>query len=74
MVGLLGPTVVFTRVILRVDCDKVFGGNFSCALSVFGPIERLRGGAMLPLLEVALELLAGAVVNGKVEDRVLGFS
>ncbi len=60
--------------ILRVDRGKFFRGNLGRALSVFGPIERFCGRAVLPLLEVALEQLAGAVVNGKVEDRVLGFS
>ena len=72
------------RVPLLVDCGKFFFGNFSCkfldgnlscsALSEFGPIERLRGETVLPLLEVTLELLASTVVYGKVEDRVLGFS
>ena len=56
------------RVPLLVD-------NLSCsALSEFGPIERLRGAAGPPLLEVALKLLASAVVYGAVDDRVLGFS
>ncbi len=54
---------------------KFLGGNLSCsALPEFGPMERFRVAAVLPLLEVDLDLLASVVVYGKVEDRVLGFS
>jgi hypothetical protein len=67
------PAGMVLRVILLVDYGKFFGDNFSSVFSVFGPMERFRGGSVLPLLEVALELLTGAVVNGRSRTEFLDF-